>query len=86
MPRNRPTVRRQLALEQALRLMIEAAEIQGQPFGDSLVSPESPGGQLTAIRPDGRPVDRWKFQSQATLIARQILNGADASLLLEKIK
>lgn len=85
--RNRPTMKRQRALESALALLMEAVDLQSQSFKlDALVTPSNPGGQMTAIRRNGQAVHRWDFQRQAMLVARSILNGADASLLLEKIK
>jgi hypothetical protein len=53
-------------LRHALDLLTEAAEMQSQNLQLSgAVTPESPGGQLTATRRDGKKVDRTAFMKEA---------------------
>lgn len=53
--------------------MCQAHELQGQPFSDSLETPENPGGQSSAKRRDGTKVCRHKFAHEAYKIAMDTL-------------
>lgn len=65
---------KQVGLQGALALMVEAYELdrQGHPV-DGRVSPNNPGGQMTATRKDGGKVDRTVFAAHAYEIAKAAL-------------
>ena len=66
MERKRPTVKAMRELHATLELLTEAFECWTQPHPiEGLVSPENPGGQMTATRRDGSKVDRTEFLREA---------------------
>jgi hypothetical protein len=65
---------KQIGIQGALKLLLEACELNEQPRQLSAeVTPENPGGQLTAKRMDGTKVDRTVFLKDAMSTARAAL-------------
>lgn len=63
-----------MTLRDVIDGLLEAIECSHQPYQLSgLVTPESPGGQLTATRRDGTKVDRFRFMADQVAIARDVL-------------
>lgn len=61
-------------LRDVIEGLLEAIECSHQPYQLSgLVTPESPGGQLTATRRDGTKVDRFSFMADQVAQARAVL-------------
>lgn len=61
---------------QIMERLMEAVALQSQPLTLSgMVTPESPGGQLTATRANGQRVDRHDFLRDATRGMRRLIEA-----------